>query len=281
MKARILLFSFLTTVQVLQGQMQKGDWLINGKWSIQHDVSPADYNPNFSTSFQPQAGYFLFNGVAVGSEFITQLEKTPRFSTETTLGALPFVRVYLDNRRIHSFLQIDGGWAWTHRHYREEFLLPDRSSRASFLNLRLGAGIFLSKNVAFETRLDYNAIYKRKSIGYTASDNIGMTIGFGLSYFLNQGSMKEDTFNLPDEYLKAGNFGFGASGVWNFEEGVQGDLFWEKMLTDRLRLEIGSMNYVYYGGVKTLILLPFTYFRQSFNIFIRCEKTRFFHLPEV
>ncbi|MBI5915086.1 MAG: hypothetical protein HY842_06890 [Bacteroidetes bacterium] len=231
----LILFSFFSGLPILSAQTNKGDWLLNGGLTVNYYEVVIPNHDNFiGGDFQPQIGYFFANGLAAGATFSLKTN----FKRIPSKGVLPFFRGYFGKGKVRPFFQVDGGRVWTK---------IITTSHETTLNFRLGAGIFLSENVAIEGRLDYNVVNKTEAGPYSYGEKEGLTLGFGMNYFLTRNRVAKDSFSLLDEYLKKGNSAIGMTGFLDFEFYVATNIFWEKMLADRLRLKT-NLNGFYWNG---------------------------------
>jgi hypothetical protein len=176
MKKVLMAACLLVASQSMFAQINKGQWLVGGNISFESgkdglesadedDIKYSQFN------FNPNAGYFLIDKLAVGlrANFYSYKEKNED-DAETNLLVGPFVRYYvLDaSQKVNVFA--DAGFSFGSRG------TDDKTSQNEF-TISAGPAVFLSPNTALEF-----ALYYKKAGGELYEDykysRFGLNIGF-------------------------------------------------------------------------------------------------------
>lgn len=149
-----------------QSQTEKGDWLVGGSMTIS---TPSN---NSSFTLQPNGGYFLARGLAVGANLALNFSSTGGQKTNSE-SAGPFARYYFNLRspEFKPLIHAEVNWGNSVTKYN------DTKSSNTFGNFFLGAGgaFFINSNVAIEGVAGYS---HSKLQGSDASNGFLFRLGF-------------------------------------------------------------------------------------------------------
>jgi opacity protein-like surface antigen len=190
-----LLFALFSNVTA---QTEKGKFLLGGSSNFtatflksQTETESYESDPVSvdTISFNPQIGYFIANGLAIGSMclFLIQPGRTDgdTFKTSSWLAG-PFVRTYFGGQNIKPFIQGSLGFGKSKRDFNYEHIyLPDDITRFDLFGYELGGGtsFFITQHVAFEMAVGYASVRSKYKTVY--KENAKTTVsGFGASFGL-------------------------------------------------------------------------------------------------
>ena len=135
-----------------ENYISKGQWLIGGTGNISlGEVDALDFN-QFSVT--PMAGYLVGNKLAVGLSTGFNYYK----GGSQSFYAQPFVRYYVNQKRLTPFGEIAYGAAWTKIKYYDFNINDTVVDTYSSTAYRISAGLnyFLTRNIALEGKLNYS-----------------------------------------------------------------------------------------------------------------------------
>lgn len=164
-----LLFIFFTR---LNGQTEKGDWMVGGGLRLNTSSN------NTEIAIEPNAGIFVINNLAVGGSI--SLDYTKSGDTKvTSFGLGPFLRYYFTNAKARPLLQ--GNTNYLSRKVKT----PSTTSTNNGLNFFLGGGaaIFVSDQVSLDILLGYD---HTKYKDFDGSGGFAFTVGFQVYLLKNQ-----------------------------------------------------------------------------------------------
>jgi hypothetical protein len=126
-------------------QTEQGNWLVGGNFTIN------TVRNSTTIAFNPTAGYFVMNNLAVGGSVGLEFDKFGENKT-TSFGIGPLVRYYFGQKNIKPFL--NGEFSFI----SQKLKLPGSTNTENGINYFLGAGLagFLNENVALEGVAGYN-----------------------------------------------------------------------------------------------------------------------------
>jgi hypothetical protein len=156
-----LLIALFTTANA---QTEKEDWMVGGGLRL----NTSDNNTQIA--FQPNAGIFVVNNLAVGANI--SLDYTKAGNTKTTsFGIGPFTRYYFTRANVRPLLHASLNYL------SSKVKTPLISSTNNGLNFFLGGGaaIFVSDQVSLDVLLGYD---HTKYTNFDGSGGFAMTIGF-------------------------------------------------------------------------------------------------------
>lgn len=168
MKKLLLLTAIILIVtSVSFAQTQKGNWLVGGSAEFSSQKTG-----DFSTttfSFQPAAGYFVANDVAVGAGLGFASSKDEGDDAVTAFSFAPFVRYYFAPLGPGAKLFVNGSFGVGSVKYvdSESFTQWDISA---------GPAIFLNPHTALEIALGYGSMKIKDASD--ATNAFGVSIGF-------------------------------------------------------------------------------------------------------
>jgi hypothetical protein len=215
----------------------KGDWLFNGGFKANH-YEGKDAKSIRVIEYDVQVGSYIKNGLCVGAIF--QNNYGLNAYTESSYGVLPFVRAGIIKRSVRPFAQLEAGRIW-HK-FKFQSYIPGDKYHETNLNFRLGVEILLSENTVFEIQFKDNLL-RKVDYGFGAfEDNEGLSIEFGISWYLRRNRLFDNGFSLKESYLKKGNtslFTDSDIGLKKNETLTSISFSWGKMLRDNLFLKTG------------------------------------------
>jgi hypothetical protein len=164
MKKIITVTLFIVLFTKANAQTERGDWMIGGGLRLNTSKN------NTEIAFEPNAGIFIINNLAVGGNIA--LDYTKAGDTKTTsFGIGPFLRWYFTNANARPLLQVNTNYL------SSKVSIPGSSSTNNGLNFFLGGGaaIFVSDQVSLDILLGYD---HTKYKDFAGSGGFAMTIGF-------------------------------------------------------------------------------------------------------
>jgi hypothetical protein len=201
-KVFISLLLFCLCILTAYPQFNSGSLFISGSSSFSLDVSgerwkssngeSEDAHKNTSISFNPMAGYFLKNRIALGGMMDYSISKyTVSNSTSKSSFFLmgPLARYYFNYSvsGIMPFAEIDAGIGKSSTEYEYEGI-PNVTEYSLFrVSGGLGLNYFLNDHIAFETRLKYYMLDEKEKDndnGFKYITN-GFLFRIGISVFFS------------------------------------------------------------------------------------------------
>ena len=191
----VLLFALISNVTA---QTEKGKFLLGGssdftatflKTQTETESYESDPVSASTVEFNPQIGYFVANGLAVGLDvpvsFTVQKDDGDKLKTSTWLAG-PFVRSYLGGQNVKPFLQASLGFGKNKYDLNYEYAqYPDDITKFDMFGYELGGGVsfFINQHVAFDVAAGYASV--RSKFKNVYNENSKTTVsGFGASFGL-------------------------------------------------------------------------------------------------
>ncbi len=162
---RTVLFAQMVFLSIICfSQAEKGDWLVGGTF----EINTAENNNTIS--FNPDAGYFVINNLAIGGQLNFTFDKLGD-NKFTIFGIGPFTRYYFGDKKFRPFLHGDM------RYESRRLKTSQGSSTESGFGYFIGGGgaLFINENVALEGLLGYDHTSVEKDEG---SGGFNLKIGF-------------------------------------------------------------------------------------------------------
>jgi len=158
---------------VANAQTSKGDWLVGGSFAL-------NTTSNTTVSFNPNAGYFFLNNLAIGGTLNFAYVKISDIKT-TVFGVGPFARYYFLKGNLKPFVATEFLF-----NSNKVQTLDQESTTRNGHDFFLGAGLaaFVNEHVAIETIAGYtNTKYSESN-----SDG-GLAIRIGFQVYLSPHKM--------------------------------------------------------------------------------------------
>jgi hypothetical protein len=164
MKKILLLSAFVISVQLLNAQTDKGDWMIGGNLAFNTAKNSAN------VAFDPQVGYFFLKNLVLGAQLT--VDYTEQGSIHITdLGAGPYVRYYFGETKARPFFT--GDMSFINSRIKTE--TTSINSQAFQYFLGGGASFFINENVAVDGILGYrHSKYKNED----GTGGLSFKVGF-------------------------------------------------------------------------------------------------------
>ena len=162
---KILSIVFLASIfYSVNAQTDKGDWMIGGR---------VDLNTGENSSqvrFNPGAGVFVINNLAIGGNFAIDYAKSGDTKT-TTFGVGPFARYYFTNSNAKPLVHT------AFNYISSKVKGPNTSITNNGINFIAAGGValFMNQNVAFEILAGYS---HTKFKDFEGSGGFSLGIGF-------------------------------------------------------------------------------------------------------
>ena len=211
-----ILFFFITMMALTaQGQMKKGNVMIgastnlnllgagtNGEYlslgfsTVKYKDGPDETDKLLSLNLYPKVGYFIIDNLAVGLDvnigFSSQKDgEDDSKSTNSVIGAGPFVRYYLSSGRIKPFLEVNSLFGSVKSKF--EFDDEELEIKSNLRSIGGGVGIAIpvGDKFCFDGLLSYtNYALNTDDVSLLTSDftinSIGLKLGF--TVFLGRSS---------------------------------------------------------------------------------------------
>jgi hypothetical protein len=193
----LLILFFGLSSRTTYGQTERGKFLLSGssnfnfghtneKWK--DDNGSGSYGKFTSLSFEPAAGVFVANGLAIGLQLQISYSKDSYeesgFTYKTTyLIGEPFIRYYFNIKTFKPYIMIYGGGG-TEKLQTTGGFGVDVTDKYTILHYGFSPGlaIFLNDNVSLDLGLNYSSIYSKQSndnsSNYrTTGSNLGFNVG--------------------------------------------------------------------------------------------------------
>lgn len=160
-----------TSADVGSTPIKQGNWLIGGSiGSLGYSFEGEKFNININ----PQAGYFISDGIAVGLGVGAGLQTVKEGKNIWNYKVAPFVRYYFPEGASSTgrfFGQGDIGISGTGA-------TAEQNSQTSFaFGINAGYAHFVSRNVALEGMVGYN--YSKSDLANAQAQNgLGLAVGF-------------------------------------------------------------------------------------------------------
>ncbi|MDM1073892.1 outer membrane beta-barrel protein [Empedobacter brevis] len=160
-----------TSANVGTTPIKQGNWIVGGS------IGSLGYSfegKNFNINFNPQAGYFISDGIAVGLGIGAGLQTVKEGKNIWNYKVAPFARYYFPEGASSTgrfFGQGDIGISGTGA-------TAEENAKTSFaFGVNAGYAHFISRNVALEGTVGYN--YSKSDLANAQAQNgLGLTLGF-------------------------------------------------------------------------------------------------------
>lgn len=173
---------------------QKSNWV--------NDFTEGDEQKTKDLEFSPQVGFFLFNGFAIGTEFLMMYyseedESEGNKYSSNSLILAPFARYYFGKSMIKPYLSAEIGFGYIKAKYDPNFGMTTKTkSKVSLYDLGGGLGIFINQKVMIDIGIDYSdlkAIPQKDNTTNLRNISSGWGIGVGLNIILSGASKDVET----------------------------------------------------------------------------------------
>lgn len=197
MKKLFIIQLFIIIPLLIQGQTQKGAILINGSVTIAFDDVKVEVNNDSREAgsftrlnFNPSAGYFVIDGVAIGAGINLQREVEKDIDNDkeiiSSFSISPFARYYSElGPFFHGQFLLGGG----SEKFKPEGGPTEERGDFSLFGLSLGVGYpyFLKDHIAVEPMILFNA--ENRSTDDLGPDEVklkhrGLLISIGFTYYI-------------------------------------------------------------------------------------------------
>lgn len=204
MKTLTLIVCLASTLMAkVEAQTEKGRWTVGaevGNFTYQNQYG----NQSFTGSLSPSGGYFITNGLVVGTgipvSFATQTFSTINSSdgryTTTAIGLAPFVRYFIGRSKLKPFLGVTYSYSKAVGKYQADPRRGGAESRtegyATSLIPNVGVAYFINRNLALNVGINYNINHQEyetvrtsptvpgQSNSDTNTESLSLGIGFRL-----------------------------------------------------------------------------------------------------
>lgn len=191
MKTALLTFLLaLAASLTCYAQTEKGTKMIGGSGAI-------NLQNSISAHLQPKLGYFVTDGLAVGSGVLFGYSrwKNPTINSEAasrslTVGLQPFVRYYFgETANTRVFVQANTSLTYTNRSGYNYYIPFDQPN--NFTQTSVGGGIGVVHFLTQQVGLEAQVAYRNNSYGYDTF-NRGLNLTFGLQVHLPGAAGKKE-----------------------------------------------------------------------------------------
>lgn len=164
MRKLIAFFSLTLIFYTVNAQTEQGDWIIGGRVDLNTGENSTQIR------FNPGAGFFVINNLAVGGNFIIDYAKAGDLKT-TDFGLGPFARYYFSRSNAKPLLHT----AFNYISSKAEG--PNTSITNTGINFLVAGGValFINENVAVEILAGYS---RTKFKDFKGSGGFSLGIGF-------------------------------------------------------------------------------------------------------
>ena len=234
MKTKLTFILFLIS-NLSFAQIHKGSWMIGGSGDLRSFTSSS--NLSSSGSIQPQIGYFLSDGILLGTTIGYSIENNTFRDFNNTFKSknrafllIPFLRYYPSPPSNPWFLQLDLEYNTRHNVLQTT---DSNNNIGKRLEANFGAGMnwFLTDNIALEGLLRYRLFDAKSGIFVNNSPlssffedkqerffPLAIQFQLGIQLFLNHLKTKKFSDNLVQHYLKKGNKIWGGQIQMNYDQ---------------------------------------------------------------
>ena len=164
MKKFIVVALLITGITNANAQTEKQDWMVGG--SIRLNTS----KNNTEVAFEPNAGMFVINNLAVGGNLMLDYSKTGNTKV-TNFGLGPFARYYFTNGNVRPIFH------GSINYLSQKVKVPGNTSSNNGINFFFGGGvaIFAGEQASLDILAGYDYT---KYKGFEGSGGFSLTIGF-------------------------------------------------------------------------------------------------------
>ncbi len=190
----LLFVTFALFIRTANGQVDGGKILLGGSSNLSFEHSTDSWKSDngsgtsskyTNVNLSPTIGIFVVKGLAVGLLFnvsysVDKFEGTNSETYKSTdLTAEPFIRYYLNTKKIKPYFQINGGGGISNS--KTGSSSTDKSS-ILLIGASTGIGIFLNDNISLDLGIGYSSeIYKATTNNPDNErdiyNNLGISIG--------------------------------------------------------------------------------------------------------
>jgi outer membrane protein len=203
-----LIFS-LMMVFGANAQTEKGRWTVGAQvGNFTYQTEELDYR-NISGSLTPSAGYFVTNGLVIGTGVPFSFSSTKLGQlfgnydnlrqNGTSIGLSPFVRYYVGPAKLKPFVGIAYSYSRTISKYKTDTAGGSESKskgHSTALTPTLGVAYFINHNLALTASLNYNINHLEyrtvETSPYTPGPSIAdidtksLSLGLGFQLFIGK-----------------------------------------------------------------------------------------------
>jgi hypothetical protein len=163
----LLLFLFSSNVSF--SQTEKGKYLIAGQYVLNFSSNASsfvgqsnsyEYGRYRNLALSPQAGYFIFDHVPIGLEFLYTYARTSGGSStyhSSTYTFIPFIRYYFGKSAIKPYIQAGAGPGWGKGASMDFGYASTSKTKLFRYELTGGLGAFINKYISIDLSLSYKA----------------------------------------------------------------------------------------------------------------------------
>lgn len=193
---------------ISKAQTQKGQWTVGtqiGSLSYKNQ----DNEKQVSASFNPSAGYFVINGLVVGTGLPFNIGSTNADavsldledkSNGSSIGLAPFIRYFLGKKKLKPYMGLAYSFSRsilkiTHNQPGNTYQI-DQKGKATALIPTVGLAYFISQNLGLTAEVNYNIVheeYEATSIAggqpgtsNSQSDQKSLLLTIGFQILLNK-----------------------------------------------------------------------------------------------
>ncbi len=178
MKKILFTLACMAALTTAQAQTEKGRWLVGAQVG-NFSYSDQSSQRSFEGSLTPSAGYFVANGLVVGTgiplgltwakyttvDRITLAAADARFIS-TSYGLAPFIRYYFGTSKLKPYVGVAYSYGRTHSNQNIPGTETVKSKGyVSILKPTVGVAYFITRNAALNAGLNYN--FQKQESQYT------------------------------------------------------------------------------------------------------------------
>ncbi len=194
----IFLLFLLFSSYVSYSQTDKGKYLVGGQYVLNFSSNTSsfvgqsnsyEYGKYRTLAISPQAGYFIFDNVPVGLEFLYSYARSSSGSSTShgsTYTFIPFIRYYVGKSAIKPYIQAGAGPGWgkgtavdfsyTSTNKVKLFRYELTGGVAAFINEYISIDISLSYKSTSESNYTYTTV--GNPVSKTLNKNLEALVGF-------------------------------------------------------------------------------------------------------
>ncbi len=197
----------ITLLTTATAQTEKGRWTVGAQVG---DLKYQDQNgfKSYSISLSPSAGYFVANGLVVGTGVPLTVSKvdysasglyTTFRSTATSIGLSPFVRYYIGSANMRPYVGISYSYSRADIRFVADYTTGAEAKNigtATTFTPTVGVAYFITRSLALSAGLNYNVEKSESTTTYPApnvpgagtssSDNKSVSLAIGFQLFLGK-----------------------------------------------------------------------------------------------
>nr|WP_281257915.1 outer membrane beta-barrel protein [Spirosoma oryzae] len=202
MKRTLFTLACMAALTTAQAQTEKGRWLVGAQVG-NFSYSDQSNQRSFEGSLTPSAGYFVANGLVVGTgiplgltwaKYTTTDPTTSTFAdaklVSTRYGLAPFIRYYFGENKLKPYVGVAYSYSRTNANQNIPGTQSAKSKgHTSVLKPTIGVAYFITRNVALNAGLDYNIQTEESrytqaaSVSNFSSNSSTLSLGIGFQLF--------------------------------------------------------------------------------------------------